>query len=294
MPDEGTQTETTQETTQTAAPTSVVNADGSFADNWSDKYGEDSKATLLRFNNFDDLVNSHISLRSKYGKNPDAMVEVPTETSSDEVKTAFNKARGTPESFDKYEYALSDEMAIKLGPIEDDRMNKFKEFAHNKLHLNQGEFKEALDFYHNMLSDDIGTADADFTKQQTEDAVTAKAELRKNPGYQSEEEYAAKVQIAQSVMEKYDLVEIIAEANLQNSAKLIERLNRIADSMSEDTLKGLKGSTVISAANIDTQITELRGHQSKIRKENPVNFKSDPAFKDLEGRLKELYQKRPA
>ncbi len=290
MPDEGTQTETTQETTQTAAPTSVVNADGSFADKWSEKYGADNQAHLLRYKDFDSLVNSHIDTKKKFGKNPDSLVEIPTETSSDEVKTAFRKAGGVPDNSDAYEYTLPDKMAVKLGPLQDDKMAKVRKFAYEELELSPAKFTKLLDYYHNDLSGEIDSFGETNDSQQTEAQEKSKAELKQLwLG-----EYDMKVQRAQSVMEKYGGVEAVAELNLQNSPTLIKFLDNIAGSMSEDTLKGLKGSTVISAANIDTQITELRGHQSKIRKENPVNFKSDPTFKDLEGRLKVLYQKRPA
>ena len=130
-------------------------------------------------------------------------------------------------------------------------------------------------------------------ERRASEAEAAKAELRKRPGWQTEAEYKDKVQIAQSVMEKYELVDSVAELNLQNSPKLVVGLNKIAESMSEDTLKGLGAPSGQTTDNINSQIADLRSQQDAIRKETPVNFKSNPKFKDIENRLKGLYQQKP-
>ena len=268
-------------------PTSVVNADGSFAENWHEKYGEKNKATLSRFKIFDDFVNSDVSLRSKYGKNPESMVEIPSDTSSDEVKAAFKKARGAPDSVDAYEYALSDEMAVKLGPLKDDLMTKVRDHAH-KQGWSPQEFKENLDLYHDIMSGDIDAFGEQTTKQTAEAAETAKAELKKLwLG-----EYDSKVQRAQQVMEKYGGVEAVAEANLQNSPTMIKFLDKIAESMSEDTLKGLGSSTGPNVANIAAQITEVRSQMDVIMRDNPANFKNNIKYKELIQRKTELYKQK--
>jgi hypothetical protein len=288
MPEEITSTETTQ-----TAETSVVNTDGSFAENWSEKYGTENQAHLSRYKDFDSLVNSHINTKKKLGKDPNTLVEIPNENSSDEVRAAFRKANGVPDNVDAYEYTLSDELAVKLGPLDDNRMAKIRQFAHEELGLSAAKFTKLLDFYHNDLSEGIDEFGATTEAQRTADAIAGKAELRKLPGWQSDEEYNAKVQRAQMVMEKYDFLDFVAENNLQNSPKLLIALNKVADSMSEDTLKGLKAAPGLSADNINSQIADLRSQQDEIRKENPINFKSDPKFKNIETRLKGLYQQKP-
>ena len=273
---------------------SVVNADGSFTENWSEKYGADNQAHLSRYKDFDSLVNSTISTKKKFGKNPDSLVEIPSETSSDDVRAAFRKAKGVPDNLDAYEYKLSDEMAIKLGPLQDDKMSAIRKFAQEELELSPGKFTKLLDFYHQSTSDDIDAFGISNNEQLQKAQEEGKAQLRTLPGWQSEQEYTDKVRIAQSVMEKYDLVGAIDELALQNSPKLLVGLNNIADSMSEDTLKGLGGPSSTNVSNIQSQIAELRNQQNTIRQKSPVNFKSDPKFKDIEGRLKVLYQQKSA
>ncbi|MHC4121938.1 MAG: hypothetical protein ACYSSI_00060 [Planctomycetota bacterium] len=267
------------------APVSAVNADGSFVENWHDKFGEENKAHLSRYKTFDDLVNSHVATKKKFGKNPDSLIEIPTEHSSDKVKAAWKKAKGTPDSIDAYEYTLSDEMAVKLGPIDDKKMSAFKEFAH-KQEWSPQQFKDALDFYHTNIASEIDAFGELTTKQTAEAAEKARTELKQLwLG-----EYDTKVQRAQSVMEKYGGVDAVAEANLQNSPKMIKFLDNIAESMSEDTLKGLDASSTVTTANIKTQIAEIRTQMDKIIKENPSNFKGNVEFRDLQKRKTELYK----
>ncbi len=273
------------------APTSVVKADGSFTDNWHEKYGKENEAHLSRYKAFDDLVNSTVATKKKLGRDPDTLVEIPTEHSSDEVKAAFRKAKGVPDKTDSYEYTLSDELAVKLGPLEDKRMAAIREFGH-KQEWSPKQFKDALDFYHNMLSDDIDAGNTSFSEQQTADAAAGKAELRKKAGWQSEEEYNAKVQRVQSIVDKYGGVDGVAELNLQNSPKMLVFLDNIAGSMSEDTLKGLGPSSGPTSANIQIQINEIYEEINKIMKENPANFKGNPKYKELIERKHELNKQK--
>lgn len=267
-----------------AEPTSPVNSDGSFVENWHEKYGEENTATLSRFNNFDDFVNSHIATKKKFGKNPDTLVEIPTETSSDEVKTAWAKAHSVPET---YEYKLSDELAIKLGPLDDKRMTTLREFAKTK-NWSQADFKDVLDFYHNSMSGDIDTAGVANQEQQDASAAEGKAELKKKwlDGYDN------RVLRANAVLRKFGGEEAVAEFNAQNSPKMIEFLDNIAESMSEDTLKGIGPSTGLTVANIDSQLADIRDDMNRIVKENPVNFKINSKYKDLVERKHILYKQK--
>lgn len=268
----------------TTEPTSPVNADGSYVENWYDKFGEENKAHLSRYKTHDDLVNSHIATKKKFGKNPDALVEIPTENSSDEVKAAWAKAHNVPET---YEYKLSDEMAVKLGPLDEKKMAALREFGKSK-NWSQADFKDVLNFYHNSMSEDIDAFGQQTTKEAAEAAEKGKAELKKL--WLSD--YDAKVQRAQQVMEKYGGVDAVAEANLQNSPTMIKFLDNIAESMSEDTLKGLGPPTGPTAANINSQINDIRTQMDVITKENPVNFKSNAKYKELVERKRKLYKQK--
>ena len=283
--------ETDQNTGTIADPVSIVNADGSYADNWYEKYGKENEAHLSRYKTHDDLVNSHIATKRKFGKDPNTLIEIPTEHSSEEVRAAFRKASGVPDTTDDYKYTLSDELAVKLGPLQDDKMEKVRKFAHKELGLSPDKFVKLLDFYHSEVASDIDLFGQQTTEQAAKDAEKTKAELRKMDGWRSEEEYNAKVQRAQSVMEKYGGEEAVAELNLQNNIKMIKLFDSIAESMSEATLKGTTSSSASSVANINSQIIEIRSQMDAVIKENPVNFKNNSKYKELTQRKSELYKK---
>jgi len=271
---------------ETTEATSPVNPDGTFAENWYDKYGEDNKAHLSRYKTYDDLVISHINTKKKLGKDPNMLVEIPTETSSDEVKAAWAKAHNVPET---YEYQLPDELAVKLGPLDDKKMEALREFGRKK-NWSQQDFKDILDFYHNSISEDIDAFGEQTTRQQAEAAEAAKAELKK----EWKDEYDMKVQRAQAVMERYGGVDAIAASNLENNVPIIKFLDNIANAMSEDTLKGVPATTSASKDNIRSQINDVRSQMDAIMKENPVNFKNQPKYKELIKRKSELYKKMSA
>ncbi len=265
--------------------TSLVNPDGSFVDNWHGKYGKENEGHLSRYKNLDALVNSHIATKKKFGRDPDTLVEIPTETSSDEVKAAWAKAHGVPE---EYEYALSDEMAVKLGPLNDKKMEALREFGKSK-NWSQADFKDVLDFYHKNISDDLDSYEITNNEQLVEAQEKGKAELRKEKGWQSEGEYNNKVFLANALMRKYGGEEAVASFNAQNSPTMAKFLNNMVGAMSEDTLKGLGPSTVQLSADIDSQMADVRSQMDAIIKENPFNFKINSKFKDLKKKKTELY-----
>ena len=283
----------TEPVTAPTEPQSVVNKDGSFAENWHEKYGEENEAHLLRYKNFDSLVKSTIDTKRKLGKDPNTLVEIPTEHSSDEVRTAWSKARGRPDTNDLYEYALSDEQAVKLGPLDDKKMAAFREFAH-KQDWNQAEFKEVLDFYHANVAGDIEAFDISFNEKKESDAEAVKFELRTKERWRTEKEYEYKVLRANSVMRKYGGEEAVAEFNAENSPKMAMFLDNIAVAMSEDTLKGLGSSSGTTTANIKTRIAENREQMDTIMKEDRVNYRNNPKFRELDKRNIELYKQMPA
>ncbi len=124
-----------------------VGSDGTFKDGWTgrDEF-KDHADTLGRYKTVGDLAKSHMELRTKFNKNPDTMVEIPSETSDDAVQAAWRKANGVPETVDEYKYEYSDDFATKLGPLDDTKMGVMKEFAHKELGLSNAKLQKLLDF----------------------------------------------------------------------------------------------------------------------------------------------------
>lgn len=284
-------------------PTSPVNSDGSFAEDWSKKYGEDNQAHLSRYKDFDSFVDSHISQRKKFSKDPNTLVEIPNEHSSDEVRAAFHKARGKPDTTDGYVYEVAADMKAKLG-VSDDRIAAFKQFAHEKLHLSPPEFNDALDFYFKGESDTFDAADLVMQDGRRQARDAGMTELKKHFGSDTIERSAR----ANAVLIKYGeslelknekgepvgnvlekLFEEIPAA--KNSPWLTLILDNFANSMSEDTLKGLGSPSGDIVSSLKTQVAEIRSQMDKIIKENPSNYKGNTEFRDLQKRKTELYKK---
>ncbi len=295
----------TEENTGTGtveAPTSVVNADGSFTENWteSESYKADAE-TLSRYKTLPDLTKSLMDTKRKFGKNPDSLIEIPTEHSSDEVKAAFKKANGVPDNVDAYEYTLSDELAVKLGPLQDERMAKIKKFAHEELGLSPAKFTKLLDFYHNDLSGGIDAFGATQLENEQKATVEGNAVLAKT----FLDDAANRKLDANAILNKYGMKVIkmpdgseatikgmLLEENpkLLTSPYMIMFLDNVRQVLSEDTMKGIRDSSPTTMANTKTQIAEVRSRMDKIIKENPSNFKGNVEFKDLEKRKTELYK----
>lgn len=267
-----------------------VGADGVFADGWAgrDEFKE-NEATLSRYKNVTDLANSLVATKAKFGKNPDVMVEIPSDTSSDEVKAAFRKARGVPDSVDSYEYKMPDDIGTKL-TIDDAKMATFKEFAYKELEITPKNFVKLMDFYHKNLATDLDSFDVTYNEQLKEDQEKGTVELKKKwLG-----DYDTKVLRANAIMRKYGGEEAVASFSAQNSPLMAEFLDKIAESMSEDTLKGLAAQTGSTSADLKSKVAEIRGQMDKITKENPANFKANAGYKELIERKRQLYKQMSA
>lgn len=284
--------------------TSVVNVDGSFKENWHEPYGEENKATLSRYTKFDDLVNSHMSLRKKLGKNADSMVELPTENSLPEVHAAFHAARGVPKTDDGYEYTMSPELTAKLGEADADRMAKFKTFAREELHLTPAGYKRLLDFRHNDESSAIDAMDIHMA-EQTEAATKAGNQVLTQ---MFKDDAGNRKVRANALFDKYGLDKMIMpdgkeatikgklfeeNPNLLTSPYFLMLMDKVANDMDEDTIKGLTpGAQIVSVAEIKSQIASVRSEMDKIERDIPHKFRTDPRYKDLKLQKTELFKKQ--
>ncbi|KKK85094.1 hypothetical protein LCGC14_2776760 [marine sediment metagenome] len=281
-----------------------VGSDGVFAENWTGRDEFKDNAAMLNYNSVTDLANGLVATKKKLGKNPDTLVEIPSETSSDDVRAAWSKAHGRPDTQDLYEYTLSDEHAVKLGPLDDNNMVMLKEFAHKK-NWNQQDFKEALDLYHTMQVTGVDTFSESLEESKTQrfDAGTA---ILKGQWLEGTDDRTA---AALAHLRKYGEIEVkgadgkminpleklFEEApQLKQSPWLTIIMDNMAQKMGEADRKGGGGTGALSLDGINSQITGIRAQQAVIRVKNPVNFKGDPEFKRLEESLKVLYQKKPA
>ncbi len=281
-----------------------VGSDGNFTESFYTSQGEENKDYLSRYKAPQDLAKATTELRKKFSKNPDSMVEIPGDASSDEVKAAWSKAHGRPETQDLYEYTLSDEHATKLGPLADDKMAAFREFGHKK-NWSQQDFADVLDFYHNNAATEVDGMEASMAEMTTQRFEDGTAVLDGQWLEGKDERTAA----ALAHLQKYGEFEVKGKdgeiinpleklfeesPQLKQSPWMTMIMDNMAQKMGEAGRKGGGDAGALSLDGINSQITDIRAKQKAIRDANPVNFKGDPQFKDFEQKLKVLYQKKPA
>lgn len=282
-------------------PTSIVNADGSFAENWHEKFGEENKAHLSRYNDFDALVNSHIATKKKFGRDPDSLIQVPKADSSDEVKAAFHKAAGELETVKDYKFVKSPDISAKVEII-DAQLKRWAGIA-KKYHLNNEQYNGAANDYLIGIGEDVDA----FDTQQAEDTEKANQEGNAVLTKIFREDSASRKVRANAVLDKYGLETIkmpdgtettikgmLFEENpkLLQSPWMIMLLDRFAESMSEDTLKGLTATVGVTENKIKSELAEIYTEMEGIMKEHPINFKINSRYKDLVERKHELNRQR--
>ncbi len=283
--------------------TGFVGSDGTFKEGWANRDEfKDNAEYLGRYKTVIDLANGLVATKKKYNKNPDVMVEIPSETSGDDVRAAWGKAHGAPENVDGYEYSYSDEFATKLGPLNDERLAGIKELAKSK-HWSSKDLQDVVDFYNTaMLADlDSGNAQMDEMNNQSHDEGMA---ILKNLWLDGTD---VRTKDALEHLQKYGEIEVKGkDGNMINPLeKLLEEapqlkqspwltliMDNMAAKMGEANRHGGGDTGALSLDGVNSQIDAINDRQTAIRDESPVNFKNNAEFKRNDEKLNQLYQKK--
>ncbi|MCK5610263.1 hypothetical protein KAR91_50790 [Candidatus Pacearchaeota archaeon] len=293
MPEEN-QSSENQSSENQGTPTSVVNADGTFTENWYEPFGEENKATLSRFKTLPDLVNSHVATKRKMGVNSDKLFEMPGEHTSDEARTAFHKARGVPDGVEGYKYVKVDGISEKV-LVEEKQIAAFKEIS-KKYNLTDAQFNGVVNDYLKGIGPDIDSmemAQAEATEQRKQEGNQVLTQMFKDEAPQR------KVR-ANNILDKYGLDKINMpdgtessiknelfkeNPNLLTSAYMLMLLDKVAGSMSEDSIKGLTpGGSFTNPEQLKSQIAELRANPAYLDRKHAQH-------KDIRNQMNELYKK---
>ena len=290
---DNTQTDVSQ-TTQ-----SIVKPDGTLAENFAQGLGEDFKDDVPTLSRFDgkhikELFRSHMELRKMSGRDPDTLIQIPKDDSPDEVKAAFYKAAGELGSADDYKFERSKDISEKV-ELDDAKIKGWATIA-KKYHLSQAQFLGMANDWLISVGADIDAFDlaqAQKTEQSKTDAV---ATLRKKLGSDVEKRIARAEALrnyyGNDVIKEDDgteksLIQKLEEENpnLKTSSWMRMLFDNIAESLSEDTLKGIVAVTTPSTSQIDAQIAEVRALPAFMDRTHPQH-------KETNQRLEELYKKK--
>lgn len=263
--------------------TNIVDSKSSFPDNWSDGYPEDDRATLMRFNGkpVDEFAKSFMSLRRKFGKDPDRLIERPQEGAPPEEVTAFYRQLGTPEKAEDYKFERSKDLSDKVD-TDDAKVAAFSQIA-LKYDLDQRQFNGIVNDYLALVDKDITAFDL-IEQDKAEQAFTeAETALKKDFGAA----YDEKVARANAILRKYEGQEMVAELGLENNPAMTKFLDNIAEDMSEDRIKGLTSVTTPTPHAVEEKIRELRDHPAYLDE-------SHPQHQEIVDELSALYKKKSA
>ena len=276
--------------------TQLVNEDNSFVENWPESLGEEFKEhipTLSRFKNVPDLAKSFISTKKMTGYDPDDLIQIIKDDSPDEVKTAFWKAAGKPDAPEGYEFKKSKDISEKVEVV-DAQIKAFTAIAH-KYHLNNTQFNGVVNDYLKMVGGDIDVFDTAQAEQTEGKRLEGVAKLKKAFGSGLEDRTLR----AEALMNKYGnqviktsdgdktLLELLYDEapQLKNSSYIRMIFDNVAESMSEDTLKGVTAVTTPTTSQVEAKINELRA--------NPAyDDRAHPQHKDIVAQVRELYKKK--
>lgn len=277
--------------------TSVVNADGSFTDGWTEQFDEADRPTLERFTKtgFKSLGKSYVDLQRQF-RDPDGYVKVPKEDSSDEVKAEFHKRRGVPDKAEDYEYKRSPDLSDKV-ETSDEKVAAFSQIA-KKWNFTNKQFNGAVNDYLQLIAKDIDAFDIAQDEKSGQEREKGVAVLKKHLGNALEERTLR----AEALMRKYgdrvvkdakgDELNVLEQLykelpDIENSPWIRLLLDNIAEDMSEDRIKGLSAVHTPTPDAIQGKINELKAHEAYMDENHPQH-------KDIIDQLSVLYQKKSA
>lgn len=259
--------------------TSVIDADGNFKEDWANDYDEGDRPTLSRFTRFDEMVKSHMNLRRKFNKDPDTLVELPNEHTSDEDRAEFHRKRGVPDDVKGYKYVRSEDLSDNVA-IDDEKLAAYYELS-KKANLTKEQFNIMANGHLALVDKDIAAFDLIQEEENHKANAEAESALRKKLGKAYEERVAR----ANAIMRKYGGDEAVAALKLENNPLMVEFIDNIAEDMSEDRIKGITSTTVPTTVALDNRIAELRKHPA-------YNNSSHPEHKKVQAEVQELYKKK--
>lgn len=261
----------------------AVNDEGNFVEGWESKYPENDRTTLKRFTgkNLDDFVTSYMSQRRMMNKDPEAYVEIPSDSATDEVRNTFYQRLGVPAAVEEYKFEKSKDLSNDID-IDENKIKEFAGIAH-KHHLTNEQLNGVANDWLALVGKDIQNFDLIEQDRKQKEFDAADKELRKELG----SGYDERVARTNMLLRKYKGQEMVAEAGLENNTAFIRFLDAIAEDMSEDRIKGIVGVSAPTPTDITTKINEMKAHPAFMDS-------SHPQHQDIVDQLSELYKKKTA
>lgn len=248
---------------------------------WKEQLPEDMRGdvSLKDIADIPALAKSYIHAQGMVGADK---VVIPKDGASDEEMTAFYTKLGRPETSDKYEIKNPDNIPEGF-PLSEDLVKGFRENAH-KLGLSS---KQAGDLYTWFLNDEIKVFN-DAKRENEEAVASATKQLRTDWA----KAFDTKVSQIETMINTYgddDLRNYLKETGVNNDARFIRFLGKVAENFGEDTLigKGHAEFGVMTPEAAQARIAELKGDKDFMAR---YQNRDVTIRKEAVKRMQELYE----
>lgn len=269
---------------QTTPPEGFVNPDGGLVEGWQGRLSDESlrtEASLEGYKDINGICKSLVSTKKMMGRDPDTLVTIPNESSTDEERAEFHRRRGVPDTVEGYKYVRGKDLPETI-ETSDEKIAAFAQIA-KKWNLTDEVFNGVANDYLALIGKDIAAFDLIEQDRGDKEFKEAETALKKKFGGA----YDEKVARANLLLKKYLGQEMVAELGLENHPAMTEFLDRIAEDMSEDRIKGLTKVSTPTPDAVKDKIIELRKHPAFMDE-------SHPQHKDIVDEISELYKKKSA
>ena len=277
---EGTESASVEATQEVASEAvSLINADGTFAENWKDSLPEDIRGekSLDTFSDLPGAMKQLISAQKMIGKRDDR-IALPGEGSTDVERDEFFKALGRPDTAGEYKMETSADIADHMDA---DMVVKAKEIFHD-LGITQSQAKGLFAFEEARIAAGL-EQQGQQAQQQYAEAETA---LKAKWGNAYEERlHLANRMIAENTTE--ETKEVVLNA-VGNSPDVADFLANIATKFIEGGIIEGEGPKRLTPSEANVRIEELQNTPGYLTGELA---KSSPAkYAQVTQELKEVFE----
>ena len=227
--------------------------------------------SLKDFKSLDDLLNSHLQLRSTVGADKNSVIKIPHDGPiPDEVW----KRLGKPEKYELSEGALS--------LMSDKDRAKFLDTA-NKSNLTKGQFHDLTTMLDAQMKENVAAAKEQATAQRAQAEAALKAALG--------EAYDQNINLAKNTLETFNKGELWQEfdkSGLTSNPGLINLLAEISKLTADDGIvEGQRATSYsLTPEQAKDEIASLRADPEFMKR-----YTSDvPGHKEAVARMHKLYQ----
>jgi len=238
----------------TPAPSEfLAGSDGTLTSDWLSRLNvsDEIKAdkNLQGITDINQLAEQFSNAQKLIGKK--TINKIPGQDATEEERQSFFRELGVPDNPEKYE--LNTESVPEGAELDENLLNNFKDTAH-KLNMTPDQAQGLMDWFHQQTGQSLQDAQQQ-NEQQKQEAMQA---LKQEWG----RDFDKNLQVANKLVDKYELSGILDQEKLSNSPDLAKALNQIAKDMGEDQNINTPKGSGISAQDAKAKADEIMGDAS--------------------------------